>query len=110
MNAASSHTKIFFAILFFSYTRSDTAADGYESADGNASDADAADGYESDADGNAANGRSTRLASGGRISIILLSIVESEVAEEPIIWFIASEIALKCSSPSFQARQWMKVF
>ena len=44
--------------------------------------------------------RSTRLASGGLISIILPSIVERDVAEEPIIWFIASEIALKCSSPN----------
>ncbi len=44
--------------------------------------------------------KSTKLASGGLISIILPSIVESEVAAEPIIWFIASEIALKCNSPN----------
>ena len=44
--------------------------------------------------------RSTRLASGGLISIILPNMVESDVAEEPIIWFMASEIAERCSSPS----------
>ena len=35
------------------------------------------------------------LASGGLISITFPSIVESEVAADPIIWFIASEMALK---------------
>ena len=38
---------------------------------------------------------STRLASGGLMSIILPSIDESDVADEPIIWFMASEIADK---------------
>ncbi len=44
--------------------------------------------------------RSTKSATGGLISITLFSIEESEVAAEPIIWFIASLIALRCSSPS----------
>ena len=41
-----------------------------------------------------------KLDSGGLMSIIVPSIDESDVADEPIIWFIASEIALKCNSPS----------
>ena len=44
--------------------------------------------------------RSTRLASGGLMSIILPNMVESAVDEAPIIWFMASEIAERCSSPS----------
>ena len=40
------------------------------------------------------------LALGGLISIIFPNIWEREVAEEPIIWFIASHIALKCNSPN----------
>ena len=43
---------------------------------------------------------SINVASGGLISIIVPNIVESEVAAAPIIWFIASEIALKCNSPN----------
>ena len=39
--------------------------------------------------------RSSSDASGGLISIVVLSMVESDVAAEPIIWFIASEIALR---------------
>ncbi len=44
--------------------------------------------------------KSTRLADGGLISTFLSSIEEREVAAEPIIWFIASLIALKWSSDS----------
>ena len=44
--------------------------------------------------------KSTRLASGGLMSIVFPSIEESDVDDEPIIWFIASEIALKCNSVS----------
>ena len=44
--------------------------------------------------------KSMRLDSGGLMSIVLSSIVERDVDAEPIIWFMASEIALKCSSPS----------
>ena len=47
---------------------------------------------------------STRLASGGLISIVFPSIEESDVELEPIIWFIASEIALKCNSLSSPSR------
>ncbi len=43
---------------------------------------------------------SIRFASGGLISIVLSSIEESDVAADPIIWFIASLMALKCISPS----------
>ena len=43
--------------------------------------------------------KSTTSAIGGLISIVRLSIDERDVAEEPIIWFIASLIALRCSSP-----------
>ena len=38
---------------------------------------------------------STRLAIGGLISILRLNIEDIDVAAEPIIWFIASPIALK---------------
>ena len=44
--------------------------------------------------------KSTKLASGGVISIVVPSMDDKEVAAEPIIWFIASEIALKCNSPN----------
>ena len=37
---------------------------------------------------------------GGLMSIFCLSIVEREVAAAPIIWFMASDIALRCSSLS----------
>ena len=43
--------------------------------------------------------RSILLASGGLMSIILPSMVDMDVAAEPIIWFIASEMALKWISP-----------
>ncbi len=44
--------------------------------------------------------KSTKSADGGLISIILSNIEDREVAALPIIWFIASLMALKCSSPS----------
>ena len=37
--------------------------------------------------------RSRSELSGGDISIIVPSMVERDVADEPIIWFIASEMA-----------------
>ena len=37
--------------------------------------------------------KSTTLADGGLISIFLLSMEDRDVAEEPIIWFMASQIA-----------------
>ena len=40
------------------------------------------------------------LAIGGLISIFLLNIDDIDVAAEPIIWFIASPIALRCNSLS----------
>ena len=43
---------------------------------------------------------STSSASGGLISILQFSIEDNEVAELPIIWFIASQMAEKCSSVS----------
>ena len=43
--------------------------------------------------------KSTRLATGGLISIFFPNIEDIEVAAEPIIWFIASPIALRCNSP-----------
>ena len=44
--------------------------------------------------------KSIKSACGGLISITLFSMDDMDVAAEPIIWFIASLIALKCSSPS----------
>ena len=44
--------------------------------------------------------RSTCSATGGLISIVVFSIEERDVAEDPIIWFMASLMALKCSSDS----------
>ena len=42
--------------------------------------------------------RSNNDEIGGLISITEFSIVERDVAADPIIWFIASEIALRCRS------------
>ena len=44
--------------------------------------------------------KSIKSACGGLISIVLFSMEDSEVAAEPIIWFIASQIALRCNSPN----------
>ena len=48
--------------------------------------------------------KSIKSDDGGLISTIILSIVERDVALEPIIWFIASLMALKCISPSSPSR------
>ena len=42
--------------------------------------------------------RSIKVEDGGLISIMVFSMDDIDVAEDPIIWFIASLIALKCSS------------
>ena len=44
--------------------------------------------------------KSSSSASGGLMSIFVFIMVEREVADAPIIWFMASDMALKCSSPS----------
>ncbi len=39
--------------------------------------------------------KSSSSASGGLISILVFIIVERDVADAPIIWFMASDMALK---------------